>query len=144
MENFYEARLAIEPMCAARAAQVAGPEDIAELRELLERIDNIAESGSTPMLVSADNHFHSTITKLSRNEFLIKMLQSLIVPETDVRKIVLRLPNHVPTTSKDHYSIFHAIEKHNPVAAREAMIVALNRPLEVIRDYMKEKENQND
>jgi GntR family transcriptional repressor for pyruvate dehydrogenase complex len=140
VENFYEARLVIEPMCAARAAQVAGPEDIAELRELLERIDSIAESGSTPMLVSADIDFHSTITKLSRNEFLIKMLQSLIIPETDVRKIVLRLPNHVPTTNKDHYSIFHAIEKHNPAAAREAMIVALNRPLEVIRDYMKDKE----
>ncbi len=141
VENFYEARLAIEPVCAARAAQVAGPGDIAELREILERFDNMAASGSTPVLVSADIDFHSTIAKLSRNEFLIRMLHYLIVPETDVRQIVLRLPNHVPTTNKDHYGILYAIEKHNPAAARKAMITALSRPLDVIRDYLKGKEN---
>lgn len=140
VENFYEARLAIEPVCAARAAQVAGPRDIAELRKILERIDNMAKSGSTPVLVSADIDFHSTIAKLSRNDFLIRMLHSLIVPETDVRKIVLRLPNHLSATNKDHYAVFHAIEKHNPAAARKAMITALSRPLDVIRDYMKDKE----
>ena len=140
VENFYEARLAIEPVCAARAALVVGPGDIAELKEILERIDNLSESGSTHELVSSDIDFHSKIAKLSQNEFLIKMLHSLIVPETDVRKIVLRLPNHLSTTNKDHYAVFHAIEKHNPTAARKAMITALSRPLDVIRDYMKNKE----
>jgi GntR family transcriptional repressor for pyruvate dehydrogenase complex len=141
VENFYEARLAIEPVCAARAALAVGPGDIAELREILERIDDLAESGSTHELVSADIDFHSAIARLSRNQFLIKMLHSLIVPETDVRKIVLRLPNHISTTNKDHYAIFRAIEKHNPVAARKSMVTALSRPLDVIRDYLKEKGN---
>lgn len=139
VENFYEARLAIEPVCAARAALAVGPGDIAELREILERIDELATCGSTHELVSADIGFHSTIARLSRNQFLIRMLHSLIVPETDVRKIVLRLPNHISTTNNDHYAILHAIEKHNPTAARKAMITALSRPLDVIRDYMKEK-----
>lgn len=140
LENFYEARLAIEPVCAARAAELATPQNIVELKEILNRFDNMVESNSTPALVSADIDFHSLIAKLSRNEFLIKMLNSLIVPETDVRKIVLRIPNHTSTTHDDHYGILHAIEKHDPVAAREAMTVALSRPLEVIRDYMKDKE----
>jgi GntR family transcriptional repressor for pyruvate dehydrogenase complex len=140
VEDFYEARLAIEPVCAGRAAQEAGPRDIAELKDILKRIDNLAESGSTHEIVSADIDFHSTIARLSRNEFLSKMLHSLIVPETDVRKIVLRLPNHVATTNKDHYAIVHAIEKHNSGAARKAMITALSRPLDVIRDYMSDKE----
>lgn len=140
VENFYEARLAIEPVCAARAADLVGPGDIAELKEILKRIDDLTESGSTHEIVSADIDFHATIAKLSRNEFLIKMLHSLIVPETDVRKIVLRLPNHVATTNKDHYAIFYAIEKHNAGAARKAMITALSRPLDVIREYMKNEE----
>jgi GntR family transcriptional repressor for pyruvate dehydrogenase complex len=140
VENFYEARLAIEPVCAARAAQLVGPGDIAELKEILNRIDYLTESGSTHEIVSADIDFHSTIAKLSRNEFLIKMLHSLIVPETDVRKIVLRLPNHLATTNTDHYAIVYAIEKHNSAAARKAMITALSRPLDVIRDYMKNEE----
>lgn len=140
VENFYEARLAIEPVCAARAALAAGPGDIAELKEILERIDTLMEGGSTHELVSADIDFHSKIARLSRNEFLIKMLRSLIVPETDVRKVILRLPNHLSTTNKNHYAILAAIEKHHPVAARKAMVTALSRPLEVIRDYMKNKE----
>ena len=140
IENFYEARLAIEPVCAARAAQLAGDRDIAELREILERLDYLTTEKDTAVLVSADIDFHSTIAKFSRNEFLIKMLHSLIVPETDVRKIVLRLPNHVSTTNKHHIEIFKAIESHKPTAARKAMIVALSEPLKVIQKYMKDKE----
>ena len=144
VENFYEARLAIEPVCAARAAELAGPEDIAELKEILGRLGQLTDEENTPVLVSADIDFHSTIAKLSRNEFLIKMLNSLIVPETDVRKIVLRLPNHLPSTNKHHIEIFKAIEKHNPAAARKAMTIALSEPLEDIRQYMKNKEVTDD
>jgi GntR family transcriptional repressor for pyruvate dehydrogenase complex len=140
VENFYEARLAIEPVCAARAALQAGPGEITELQEILQRIDNLTENGRTHELVSADIDFHSAIAKLSRNQYLVKMLHSLIVPETDLRKIVLRLPNQLSTTSKNHYAIFHAIEKHNPATARKAMIAALSWPLDAIRDYMRDKE----
>lgn len=140
IENFYEARLAIEPVCAARAAQLAGDKDIAELRAILERLDHLTNVKDTAVLVSADIDFHSTIAKFSRNEFLIKMLNSLIVPETDVRKIVLRLPNHLFTTNKHHIEIFKAIESRKPTTARKAMIVALSEPLRVIQNYMEDKE----
>ena len=140
VENFYEARLAIEPVCAARAAQLAGDKEIAELQEILDQLDHLTVVGDTAVLVSADIDFHSAIAKFSGNEFLLKMLNSLIVPETDVRKIVLRLPNHLSTTNKHHIEIFKAIEKHNPTAARKAMIVALSEPLKVIQNYMQEKE----
>ncbi len=140
IQDFYEARLAIEPVCAARAAELADQKDIDGLKEILNRMDHLRDSSNTPVLVSADIDFHSAIAKLSRNKFLIKMLNSLIVPETDVRKIVLRLPNHVPTTNEDHIGILNAIKKHNPAAARKAMIIALSRPLEVIREFMEDKE----
>lgn len=141
VENFYEARLAIEPVCAARAAQLAESKDVAELRRILDRLDHLTDRSDTAVLVSADIDFHSTIAKLSRNEFLIKMLNSLIVPETDVRKIVLRLPDHLPTTNKHHIEIFKAIENRNPTAAKKAMIVALSEPLKVIQKYIQDKES---
>jgi DNA-binding FadR family transcriptional regulator len=136
VDNFYEARLAIEPVCAARAAEYASPEEVEELRSILVQIEHYPDVASTPALVSGDIDYHSTIARFSRNEFLVKMLNSLIVPETDVRKIVLRLPNHVKTTNEDHWRVFRAIEKHNPAAARKAMSSALSRPLEVIRTYL--------
>jgi len=139
-EKFYEARLAIEPVCAARAAQLAQKEDIIELKKILDLLDQLTDENNTPVLVSADIDFHSSIARLSQNEFLIKMLNTLIVPETDVRKIVLRLPNHLPTTNKHHIEIFNAIASHDPEAARDAMIIALSEPLNVIQKYMQEKE----
>ena len=143
VENFYEARLAIEPVCAARAAQLAGPVDIAMLKDILDHEDQLMDTSNTPILVCTDIDFHSAIAKLSRNEFLIKMLDSLIVPETDVRKIVLRIPNHLPITHKDHLKVLGAIEKHNPAAAKKAMINALSRPLEAIREFLLEEEISN-
>jgi GntR family transcriptional repressor for pyruvate dehydrogenase complex len=141
VENFYEARLAIEPVCAARAAQLASAKDIAELRGIVDRLDELTKDSNMPVLVSADIDFHSAIARFSRNEFLIKMLNSLIVPETDVRKIVLRLPGHLSTTNEHHIEIFRAIEKHDPAAAKKAMLIALSKPLEVIREYMQDKES---
>ena len=140
VENFYEARLAIEPVCAARAAERAAPADIAVLKAILERFDHKTAINDTPVLVSADIDFHSTIARMSKNEFFIKMLDSLIVPETDVRKIVLRLPDHLSATNRHHWEIFKAIESHNSTAARKAMIVALSKPLEVIREFIQEEE----
>lgn len=140
IENFYEARLAIEPVCAARAAQLAEDREIAELRVILDHLDYLTNINDTAVLVSADIDFHSMIAKLSRNEFLIKMLNSLIVPETDVRKIVLRIPNHLSTTNKHHIGIFKAIEDHNPTAARKAMVIALSEPLKAIQKYIESKD----
>lgn len=139
IEDFYEARLAIEPVCAARAAQLAKETDIAELKRILDLLAHLTDDENTPVLVSADIDFHSKIARLSQNEFLIKMLNTLIVPETDVRKIVLRLPNHLPTTNIHHIEIFDAIRKHDPAAARDAMIVALSEPLNVIQNYLQKR-----
>jgi len=136
VENFYEARLAIEPICAARAAELGTDADIKFLKDLLERVEPLFSGSSASLLVGPDIDFHSKIAAMAQNEFLQKMLNSLIVPETDVRKVVLRLPNHQEVTHADHIRIVNAIASHNPTAAKKAMIIALNRPLEVVRNYM--------
>lgn len=141
VQQFYEARLAIEPVCAALAAQRASAEDVTQLKELLNRETTlINNSENVALMVTTDIDFHSSIARLSGNTFLVKMLNSLIVPESDIRKIILRLPNHRPTTHQDHNRILNAIGKHKPESARRAMITALNRPLEVVREFMSKKE----
>jgi len=63
----------------------------------------------------------------------------LIVPERDARKIVLRLPNHIPTMLAGHRRIYMAIEAKDPHAARQAMIDALNQPIAAIDALQAEK-----
>jgi GntR family transcriptional repressor for pyruvate dehydrogenase complex len=140
VNQFYEARIAIEPACAALAAVKATKEDVAELRAILQREEKLVNGENIASFVSVDIDFHSAIARIAGNVFLIKMLNSLITPETDVRKVILRLPNHQPTTHSDHYGILRAIEKHTPETARKVMIAALRKPLEVINEYMKSQE----
>lgn len=137
VENFYEARLAIEPICAAKAAELGNDFDIQFLKDLLARVEPLFTGSSASILVGPDIDFHSKIAEMSQNEFLKKMLSSLIVPETDVRKVVLRLPHHQEVTHADHKRIVNAIASHNPTSAKKAMVIALKRPLEVVRDFMK-------
>ncbi len=137
VHEFYEARLAIEPTCAALTSQRATDDEIAALRELVTQSLQVAtEQDDLAQLVGLDIDFHSAIARLSGNRFLFQMLNSLIVPETDFRKIVLRLPEHLPDTHKGHESIFAAIENRDSAAARQAMISALTTPLEAIQHFI--------
>lgn len=139
VEDFYQARLAVEPLCAFLAAQNAKPQDIAGLQKLISEAEPLFNGTNASILVGIDIDFHSKIAEIANNEFLQKMLNAVIIPEYDIRKVVLRLPNHQKVTHNDHADIFNAIANHDPAGAQEAMVVALNRPLSAIRDFMKEK-----
>lgn len=139
VHQFYEARLAIEPVCAALASERATPDQIAELKDLAYRSFQITEE-YVAVLVGMDIDFHSMIARMSGNRFLGQMLNSLIVPETDVRKIILRLPQHLPTTHKNHQAILTAIEDRDSDAARQAMTNALSEPLRVIKQFLEKRE----
>lgn len=139
VEDFYEARLFIEPVCAERAARFATKQEIAQLQELLSTVEPLFKESNASMLVGPDIDFHSKIASMANNLFLKKMLDAVIIPENDIRKVILRLPNHQMVTHHDHIDIFDAIKNHDPDAARDAMITALERPLTAIKDFLKDK-----
>jgi DNA-binding FadR family transcriptional regulator len=139
LDEFYEARLAIEPDIAALASQRATERQLRNLRANPEESERIARSGENPAaLVGLDIDFHSEIARMSANPFLVKLLSALIVPETDVRKVVLRLPHHVPATLDGHWRIYEAIKAGDPQAARQAMIDSLSQPFAAIQKFMQD------
>ncbi|MEJ2708426.1 MAG: FadR/GntR family transcriptional regulator [Anaerolineales bacterium] len=139
--EYYEARLAIEPVCAALAAERASAKQIQRLWEIVApedgRVDKKLEAAS---YVPLDIDFHNEIARISGNRYLFLMLKNLIVPETDVRKIVLRIPQHVRTAHLGHIKIIEAIEDRDPEKAKQAMVDALNQPMKAIHQYLSEKE----
>jgi DNA-binding FadR family transcriptional regulator len=91
-----------------------------------------------------DIDFHSEIADMSANPFLIKLLSTLIVPESDVRKIVLRLHNHIPAMLQGHQRIYAAIKAGDSQTARQAMITALHQPIVAIEALQAEKTSTRD
>jgi len=142
--QFYEARLFIEPACALLAAQRAGEEEIAYLRQLISMEETLTLSQNVPTFVSLDIDLHTAIAEMSGNTFLTQMMNSLINPETDMRKIILRLPNHLPIAHGGHGAIVEAIAHHEPESARDAMVRALQKPLQEIEIYLSKQEQSND
>ncbi len=142
--QFYEARLSIEPTCAALAAERATEEEIAFLRQLMAEEVELTQEENVPTFVSLDIDLHTAVTKMSGNTFLAQMMNSLINPETDMRKIVLRLPRHLPVAHGGHSKIVDAIARHDPEAARQAMIIALQAPLKAINIYLAERKETED
>jgi len=96
--KFYEARLVIEPECAALAAQRATASQIENLRILVEESLPTVEGNFITEFIGMDIDFHAAIAEMSGNTLLAQMLESIINRETDMRKIVLRLPGRFPNT----------------------------------------------
>ena len=141
--QFYEARLAIEPVCAALAAQRANDQEIEALVQLITSEAEFTTQENVPFFIGLDIDLHTAIAHLSRNTFLIQMMDTLINPETDMRKIVLRLPNHLNVAHSGHSAIVEAIARHEPEIARQAMIAALQKPLAAVEIYLANQEHRN-
>lgn len=138
VRNFYRARIAVEQVCAAEAAINATEEEINLLKNQIASMEPVFKKSEASLLagVGPDIDFHTMIAAASHNQFLIKMLGSIISPKQDLRKIILRIPEHNKVTHSDHMRIVEAIIARDPEQAKKAMVIALSRPLDAIEDYL--------
>jgi GntR family transcriptional regulator, transcriptional repressor for pyruvate dehydrogenase complex len=138
--QFYEARLAIEPFCAALAAQRASDQEIEELIQLMSKEAQLTQQENLLDYIGMDIDLHAMVANMSGNNFLIQIMELLINPETDMRKIILRLPDHLNVAHTGHSSIVEAIARRDPETARQAMTIALQKPLEAVNAFLASQE----
>ncbi len=137
VKAFYEARMVIEPACAALAAQRVTTVQLAELRRNLDESGQVAGDGNILTFIALDIEFHSIVARLSANPHLYHALDLIINPETDARQVIHRLPGHLPVAQARHEKVFAAIAAHDEAAAHSAMHDAfanLMRELEEINN----------
>lgn len=114
-------RLAFEPAAAALAAQRATPEDIARLREIVERLGDARHDRAS--IAQVDLEFHLAVADISRNPFM-RAIGSLIEA---AMAITLKLsspandPALVREVALNHARIVDAMEAGDEAATREAM-----------------------
>jgi GntR family transcriptional regulator, transcriptional repressor for pyruvate dehydrogenase complex len=133
---FYESRLTIEPECAALASQRATDKQIQNLKAILQDTQIPVQKQHVRAFIGMDIDFHAAIADMSGNAFFSKMLSSIISTETDMRGIVLQMPDHFEIANRGHEAIVKAIEARNPEQARQAMISALQDALDAIDVYL--------
>lgn len=77
VEDLTEARLAVEPRLAARAAQRATPEAIAALREIDARLDRGIARGDVETYLRENHAFHAALNALAAAPILTSLTESL-------------------------------------------------------------------
>ena len=124
--------MAIEPACAALAAQRVTAEQIAELRSNLDQSDQV------PARRRPDLHCPRHRIPLHRRPSIrqsasIPCPGSNHNPETDARQVIHRLPGHLPIAQARHEVVFAAIAAKDEGGAQRMVADFPNRVDDRIR-----------
>jgi len=107
--ELFEARLAIEPLAAARAASRANEDDLHALSATLIAFERGIEEDDLAAMVLADGDFHEAITRASRNRMFQAMLGVANHLLIESKRAGLSAPERPRRVLAKHQAIFEAI-----------------------------------
>jgi DNA-binding GntR family transcriptional regulator len=156
LAEIYQLRLLLEPFAAARAAQHATAESLAELESLLRGMFDAIEQ-SRPLTDEAardrllaehaakDTQFHQTIVRVADNRRILKA-----VSDANVLAMAMSFPKDSPHGAlpsmarayREHKKILQAIKRHDPAGAESAMRHHLERARQSTLEYFDHLEKQ--
>jgi DNA-binding FadR family transcriptional regulator len=116
LREVMDLRAVIEPPIAARAADRRTAGDLAELRELLERLER---ETSTTRAAALDVQFHEAIARATHNPMLMRLTE--FARDWIDASRTRRSPSRRRRSIADHREILAAIEARDAARAEQAM-----------------------
>ena len=126
LDHLFEVRLLLEPGAARLAAERAGEEQVAGLRDCAARAEAEAIDDAEAML-RLDIELHERIFEACANPLLQHLWAATSALGTESRSYTVRLPGVRPQTIVEHHAIVDAIAAHDPAAAERAMTAHITR-----------------
>lgn len=120
-----EARLTLEVALARLAARRAAVNrtELEEIRILVETLERVAAPGDPPIDIDCD--FHSAIARLTGNEYLSRVMESVLrAMRSEPLQTLLHeawTPDHTRRTAAEHRSIYEALRIGDAELAAFAM-----------------------
>ncbi|MEA4966385.1 MAG: FCD domain-containing protein [Oscillospiraceae bacterium] len=138
LRNVLVARKIVEPEMAALAAQNAKEENLVAIRRVLEEMDRLTAEGKS--MAPTDEPFHTEIARASGNPIIESILKIARTDQDHSPEIEYIISSSVRKVPSDHWSIYKAIEEHNPEKAKKIMIRHIENIIQKLDEY--EKNNQ--
>ena len=132
MIDLLEVREALEAKAAALAAQKASAEELEECSLTLAKMKQSATTNDVDAAIQADIEFHQLISKISQNNFLIELSDSISHVLLEARYAFFQQPNRIFVSWQQHYRVVEALEKRDSQAAAEAMLQHLQDSKEIM------------
>ena len=111
MDNIVEARLIFEPEAARLAAHRAKPEDLEEMKQVIENMSGAVETGELPG--SFDLKFHKLIARAARNPILEMLSESMLEVASQVITELHPSIDVLKHVVDRHREVFEAVRKRD-------------------------------
>lgn len=127
----YQVRRALEVEAARIAAEVASPDDVDALEEVLERRQSLV-GGDTTAFVEADTAFHRGVVALTGNSVLLDLFDRF--RESLAHALAALVDQEpLPDTAGEHAALLDAIRAGDPDAATAATVANFDVIFELFR-----------
>lgn len=138
-----ESRLLIETETVALAAARITEAELAELEKALGEMEKENADGS--VTERADRTFHCIISRASQNSALASVVEWLwdLRDKSKISTLFHRRVREggVHPSFEDHRRIFRALQRRDPVRAREAMHQHLSNAIDTVTAYLENERN---
>jgi DNA-binding GntR family transcriptional regulator len=121
VRNIYDARALIEPYCVAELTADLREDDVARLKEMLDRSERLHGAGDFPAFFAINSEFHGFFVKRQGNEIFWNVYQVVDTQMERVRMLSATILGHPRKQFEEHASIFAAVRARDPERAAAAM-----------------------
>jgi GntR family transcriptional repressor for pyruvate dehydrogenase complex len=133
-----EVREILEPEIAALAAARAEEADLASMREAVAVMDNARRDSDA--FIEADLDFHLALAEAAANPIILSLIDSIVGLLREQRLRIFQVEGGPERGQFHHKRILETVERHDAVAAREAMKAHLRQ----VRDDCKDAPSRQD
>ena len=127
-------RRALEELTARQAAQNATADQVATLRQSIERQQKLARQGDRNRFHDADDAFHAAIAEAAGHPGIWRLILQVKLQLDRYRRLTLPVPGRMSRVVDEHAVVVAAIAAQDPAAAGAAMAVHLDGLSASIRD----------
>jgi GntR family transcriptional repressor for pyruvate dehydrogenase complex len=121
--DLYEARRLLEPPIAGLAARRASPDEVADMKRILDRQAGEVAAGRTGL--AEDAAFHSALVLSTHNRAITRIVTTLMDLLAQSREESLSIPGRPVRSHGDHRHILAAVEAGDSRKAEQAMLAHL-------------------
>jgi DNA-binding GntR family transcriptional regulator len=127
-----ELRIELEGRAAARAAQLATPQDIEQLREIQKRLLDARLSSNFAVVLAENEQFHFTVLAIARMPVLQRLVESLWVQVGPTINLLFTVPRDVSPSNHPHNAWIAAMADGDAAGARAALEHDLRANAEIV------------
>lgn len=122
LEQFQEVRTALEVAAAGYAAARMMPDELSEIRAVVDDLDACLVSDSRDDFIRLDVKLHAMVADMSHNPLFQLVLEPISGALTDMRRLTWEVHSSPQRGQQFHHLLLQAFEQRDVRGARECML----------------------